>query len=64
MRYIATTEAVVLRLGDPILWHQKRYVQTLHLPWSFKPARVTQVMSELTVQDPATILPSSIQFDA
>ena len=34
-RYIETAEAVAIRLRDPILCNQKRFVQTLHLPWPF-----------------------------
>ena len=32
-QYIRTAEAVAIRLRDPVLCNQKRFVQTLHLPW-------------------------------
>ena len=41
-RYITTAEAVAIRLRDPVLCHQKRFVQALRLPWPPRAERVIQ----------------------
>ena len=41
-RCITTAEAVAIRLRDPVLCHQKRFVQALRLPWPPKTERVIQ----------------------
>ena len=40
-RCITTAEAVAIRLHDPVLCHQKRFVQALRLPWPPKAERPT-----------------------
>ena len=60
-RCITTAEAVAIRLRDPILCHQKRFVQALRLPWPPKTDRTTR-MSEITTLSPHTN-PISIQSD-
>ena len=53
-RCITTAEAVANRLRDPILCHQKRFVQALRLPWPLTADRSTR-LSELTTLIPHTI---------
>ena len=53
-RCINTAEAVAIRLRDPTLCHQKRFVQALRLPWPLTVDRSTG-LSELT-----TLIPHAI----
>ena len=41
-RFIRTAEAIAIRLRDPVLCNQKRFVQTLHLPWPSRSERFDQ----------------------
>ena len=41
-RFITTAEAVAIRLRDPVLCHQKLFVQALNLPWPHRAERNTR----------------------
>ena len=56
-RYITTAEAVAIRLREPTLCNQKRFVQALNLPWPFSTVRSSQ---SIIVPDQSSIAAASI----
>ena len=59
-RYINTAEAVAIQLRNPFLCNQKRFVQTLHLPWPFcneRPNRSEHPSSVIAISGDVNSIP-------